>query len=292
MQKVIYALVILAFLVSCEENLPPIDFSDSSDVKVDTVYQIMESEMPEQQDQTIVVEDLTGVRCNNCPKAADIAKQIKEDNPDRAVVIGIYPEEPRNLSFPYDGYEDLRTEVSQRIAADIYGFSNQLPGGGVNRKLFSGQTSINTSFNTWINFANQIMPNKSAVNIDLEVSSESDSLIELGSVFTFFESPENPVFLSIMLLENNISHPQTTTTGTDNAYVHQHVLRAMYTPHNGEPLLKQGDLAPERGVRVERSWEFIIPENVNKNEASLVVMLNYNAENNKEILQCKEIKLK
>lgn len=292
MQKVVCAFILIAFLASCEENLPPIDFSDSSDLKVDTVYRLSEADMPDQQDQTIVVEDLTGVRCNNCPKAASIAQQIKDENPERAVVVGIYPQQPRNLAFPYEGYPDLTTETSQRIAQDIYEFSNQLPGGGVNRKLFAGQTTINTSFNTWMNFANQVKPNKSIVNVELATSSESDSTVELSGSFTFFETPQSPVFISIMLLENNISHPQTTTTGTDNNYIHQHVLRTMFTPHNGEPLFKQEDIQPERNVIAERSWEFVLPDYVKKSEASLVVMLNYNAEDNKEILQCKEIKLK
>jgi len=48
----------------------------------------------------------------------------------------------------------------------------------------------------------------------------------------------------------------------------------------------------ERGTVIEKGWELVIPENVNTQNASIVILVNYNDGNNKEVIQCQELKLK
>lgn len=282
----------LVFVLACEESLPPIDFSTAN--SGEWVYTLIdESEVPDAQDKTIVIEDLTGVRCSNCPKAAETAKNVKDTYKEKAVVIGIYPQEPKNLTTPYNSFPDLRTDNSQLIASNLFDFSNQLPGGGVNRRLFQGQPALNIPFNTWLNSASEIDKEKAVVNMSLSLTEASEKEFVVKTDLVFTEPTLASPFITILLLENNIAHPQTTTTGTDNGYVHQHVLRTLYTPYNGSPIFSAlTSLAPDRGVTATKSWTITVPENVDVNEASLVVLMNYNSTDNKEIIQCKEIKLK
>lgn len=186
MVKHLVLFVSVLFVFGCKESLPPINFDEDLTLLKDTTYVLAEGDIPAAEDQTIVVEDLTGVRCSNCPKAAETAKNIKDQFGSKAVVIGIYPEEPKNLAFPYPGFPDLRTKVSQQVAADIFQFSNQLPGGGVNRRKFSGQTAINNSFNTWVNSSNIVDGEKSAINLSLDKRAVNDSTYELLGEFCFF----------------------------------------------------------------------------------------------------------
>lgn len=285
-------LISLVFLLGCEESLPPIDFSTTN--SGDWVYALLdESEVPNAQDKTIVIEDLTGVRCSACPKAAETAKNIKDSYKEKAVVIGIYPQEPKSLTTPYNGFPDLRTDNGQLIASNLFDFSNQLPGGGVNRRLFQGQPAFNIPFNTWLNASSEIDKEKAVVNMSLSLTEVTEKEFVVKTDLLFTEPTTSSPFITILLLENNIAHPQTTFTGTDNGYVHHHVLREMYTPYNGSPIFSLlTSLAPDRGVTATKSWTIIVPENVDVNEASLVVLINYNGTDNKEIIQCKEIKLK
>jgi ABC-type sulfate transport system substrate-binding protein len=48
----------------------------------------------------------------------------------------------------------------------------------------------------------------------------------------------------------------------------------------------------EAGTVIEKGWELNIPQNVNPEKASIVVLVNYNDGNNKEVIQCRELKLK
>jgi len=292
MLKNIFLVVSLIFVLGCEESLPPIDFNTAN--TGDWTYAMVnEADVPAAQEKTIVIEDLTGVRCSNCPKAAETAKNIKDLYKDRVAVIGVYPQEPKNLTTPYTGFPDLRTEYAQLIASNLYDFSNQLPGGGVNRRLFSGQANLNVPFNSWLNSADIIKEETSLMNIDLKRTEISEREFKIETNLVFTAKPIANPFITILLLEDNIAHPQTSTTGTVSDYVHQHVLRTMYTPYNGSPIFNATtSISPDRGISAKKEWTLSIPENVNVAEATVVVFVNYNEATNKEILQCKEIKLK
>jgi hypothetical protein len=285
-------LVLLIFLFGCEESLPPIDFNTANTGEW-TYAVIGEADVPAAQEKTIVIEDLTGVRCSNCPKAAETAKNIKELYKERVAVIGVYPQEPKNLTTPYKDFPDLRTDNAQLVASNLFDFSNQLPGGGVNRRLFDGKTTLNVPFNSWLNASDEIKTETSLLNIELTKTEVSEREFTIRTDLTFTAKPIGNPFITILLLENNIAHPQTNTTGTDYDYVHQHVLREMYTPYNGSPIFSATtSLAPDRGVTAKKEWTITIPDHVNVAEASIVVFVNYNEATNKEILQCKEVKLK
>ena len=61
----------IALFVSCEEEPPYIKFTEKP--LLDTVYM---SPAPNAQAKKALVIDVTGVRCNNCPRAAKVAKDL------------------------------------------------------------------------------------------------------------------------------------------------------------------------------------------------------------------------
>ena len=63
----------LAF-TACEEIPPYIDYSVPVVPKKDTTY--IASVIPAAQHKAVIIEDITGVRCNNCPSAAQKAMDI------------------------------------------------------------------------------------------------------------------------------------------------------------------------------------------------------------------------
>jgi ABC-type sulfate transport system substrate-binding protein len=46
------------------------------------------------------------------------------------------------------------------------------------------------------------------------------------------------------------------------------------------------------GTAIEKGWEINVPKNVNAQNASIVILVNYNDGDNKEVIQCRELKLK
>ena len=98
--------------------------------------------------------------------------------------------------------------------------------------------------------------------------------------------------MTIFLIEYNIKYPQYFVDSTSYSYKHKHVLREAYTPYNGLPLLTNGFTSAERGVAIDQEWNLVIPKYVVQENASIVIMINYNDGANQEVIQCREIKLK
>ncbi|MDC0580369.1 Omp28-related outer membrane protein [Bacteroidia bacterium] len=296
MNKVLLMWSVLVFFFACKESTPPINFNeDESLVLKDTCYLLNINEIPAPAFRGILIEDLTGVRCVACPNAALAAAEIKNNaTTNNVVVLGLYSQNPKSLTFPFGGYEDLRTETAQQIGTNIFNFSNVLPAGGVNRTLFDGETTINIPFEKWLSKANRLNGEKAVVNIDLIKEKKDETTYTVQAKFTFTNTPIAEPFYSVFLLEDNLNHPQYNSNGTDSSYVHQHVLRSAYTPYNGSPLLSNNSNCQtvERGTVIEKGWELVIPENVNTQNASIVILVNYNDGNNKEVIQCQELKLK
>ena len=296
MKKTAIYAVLMFGVFACKEAEPPINLNgQESLVLKDTCYQLVGSEIPLPENRGVLIEDLTGVRCVACPNAARAAKEIKEASSNNPVVIlGLYTRFPKSLTTPFGSYEDLRSDEAQLIGTNIYSFSNILPAGGVNRKLFDGETTININHETWLGKANSFSDEKAIVNISLAAEQKDDTTFKVQADFVFTSDPISEPFYSLFLLENEINHPQKYFGGTDSAYVHQHVLRKAYTPYNGEPLLTSDSNCESvsAGTTVEKGWEITIPQNVNTQNASVVVLVNYNDGNNKEVVQCRELKLK
>jgi hypothetical protein len=120
----------------------------------------------------------------------------------------------------------------------------------------------------------------------------NDSTFNVNSNFIFTAATDSDPFVTLMLLEDNIKHPQYYSGGTDKEYKHKHVVRKAYTPYNGTPLLPGEISETSRGLRIEKGWQIIIPSDVDVDEASIAVFINYNDEENREVAQCTEVRLK
>ena len=293
MKKLIAILAVVAVWSACKESVPPIVFGDDETVTLrDTAYIVASADIPEAQFRGVLIEDITGVKCIACPNAAAAAAEIKDNaTTNEVVILGLYPTGFRALTFPFPDYIDPRTEVAQNIGANIYQFAS-LPAGGINRKIFDGETQRDISFNTWVNRSNSFAGEKSDVNIDVTVDQVNDSTFNVNGDFVFTTATDSDPFVTLILLEDNIKHPQYYSGGTDKEYNHKHVVRKAYTPYNGTPLLNGEISETSRGLRVEKGWQIIVPNGVVVDEASIAVFINYNDDENREVAQCTEVKLK
>lgn len=293
MKKIFLIILVGTVWTACKESIPPIVFGESQTLTLkDTAYVLPSTDIPDAQFRGVLIEDLTGVRCVVCPKAAAAAAEIKENaTTNEVVILGLYPTGFNALTYPIDEYPDLRTDVAQNIGANIYQFSS-LPAGGINRMVFDGETKRDIAFNTWSNRVSTFAGEKTIVNVDLDLDQVNDSTLNLNGNFVFMEATESTPFITIMLLEDNIKHPQYYSGGTDKEYKHKHVVRKAYTPYNGTPLLSGDIEETSKGLKVEKGWQLIIPSNVILDNASIAVILNYNDNENREVINCKEVKLK
>lgn len=251
---------------ACEEVPPFIDFSVPVKSK-DTTY--ITNVIPAAQHKAVLIEDVTGVRCNNCPQAAAKAVEIiNAKTADSVVVIALYSSD-YNMTFtaPWPGFTNLNTSVSSQIIS-VLGSPNGLPSGYVDRSKFGAQNVRYNQFQSWGNYTNERLKISTPVNIGLQKSLSGRKLtVRMKLDYTSTVSGNHK--WAIYITESGIVSKQTTLTSYDDNYVHNHVLRASLGSAVGTAL--NASLIPGRVF--EKEMEFEIPANYNIAKCNIVCVI-------------------
>jgi Outer membrane protein Omp28 len=274
----------LFILTSCEEVPPFIDFGATEQTK-DTTY--ITSNIPAPQHKAVLIEDITGVQCNNCPKAATKAKEIiTQKTEDSVVLIGVYTTHLPNFTTPYSGFPDLTNMYSFQIV-DALGAPTGLPSGYVDRAIISPQTVRFNAYTTWGNLVNTRLKLKTKVNIEIEKTLTAN-LVTAKLKLTYTENESSTHKYSLFLTENNVESKQAMPDGAKpkDDYIHNHVLRYAFGLSTGNPLKES--LVAGRVFEKELSYE--IPSNIVPANCYLVCVVTDAITN--EVVNVRQISLK
>ena len=229
----------------------------------------------------VLLEDYTGVKCNNCPEAGALALQLQEQNEGHLVVLGVHPKSA--LQNPAGGFPDFRTDDGNEwnnyfnIAAYPNGLVNRT--GGV---LGSAQ---------WTSAVNNIIGNDAPIRLivktefddatrELKVSIHSKFLIDVAS---------NDVRLTTCMMEDKIVGKQVTPNGVDENYVHRHVFRGTADNQTWGRVLSSAESISE-GSNFITNMKFTLSDDYNADEFYIVAFISDN--NTKEVLMATETKIK
>lgn len=215
---------------SCVEIGPAIDLT--GETTTDTTYVATQIETP--QEKNVLLEEFTGVRCVNCPQGHELLDNLENQHGERFLAVSNHSE---FLAEPYDGDQDLRVADAQAFE-DLLGPIAAKPSASVDRKLFSGETSLVYFTQKWANYVNQQLSQTTPVNIHIEAEFDNaarnlDVIITLH--YTAEELQDNK--LTVLLLEDSILTSQIGQGSViDTAYVQNRVLRKSLTSTNGVAL--------------------------------------------------------
>jgi hypothetical protein len=284
----------ISLFIGCKETPPFIDFTKKVIGLIDTTYTT--SNIPATVLKKIYIEDITGVRCNNCPKAAIKVHEISDANPNNVVALGVYPFALTNLMNPYPGFTVLNTLEADDIFANVYNSPSAIPTGGVNRKIFSGETVINVSYNKWAGFSDIIKAEESPVIISSEIT-KLDTINDKARVSVkvlFTKKYDESVNLSIFLTESKILSKQSMPDGSaKDDYEHNHALRKAITNYAGIPLkinvTTNGNYEPGRVF--EKEFEVDLDSKLKIENCGFIILVNRFDANSKEVLQAAELDL-
>lgn len=243
----------LLSLTACKEIPPYINTQPDAAIE-DTTY--ISSNVPMAQPRRIIIEEVTGVRCPNCPAAQLEAKNISNNNPGRVSIITLHPLNKLNvLTTPFDPARgdkhdskfDFRTQAAAQIF-EMVGISNVLPVGNVCRIKFPGELSANTDYQKWSAYASQELAKPTPLNIEVKANNVGDE-VEVNVTVTFTQALSDSNYLSIAILESDMEDVQESRDQNGNTvyveeYMHNHVLRAMMTGYFGD--LLKGTYVPGR----------------------------------------------
>ncbi|MGB0391733.1 MAG: Omp28-related outer membrane protein [Salibacteraceae bacterium] len=299
--KQIYLIIAIVFIGVTGCNIveepygPIIDYGWDSAYDQDPVYNDTNA-VPRRR---ILLEELTGHKCPNCPDGQDIAKDLLTDNPDDFVVVSIhnsgYFSKPdlTDPSHPYPG--DFETETGEKLRI---GYQFQVfPGGMLNRTEIDGSPKVD--YKLWETTVNDLLSNPSYMAPRFKFNLVTTFNNELGNktvrvqykVESLGDIPGNIAIVGYVV-ESKIISPQTDNR-EPNPYVadyeHNHMLRVGFPGDgSGKTIFtnpKPGDIAEVTNpsdfliTGIDDAW---VPENME------VIVFVYNS-NTGEILGTEEM---
>lgn len=275
-------LVFVVLFSSCDEVPPNIDFSVPYKTK-DTSY--IATTVPAAQHKAVLIEDITGVRCINCPQAAEEAKKIVDTKTeDSVVVMGLYTKHMVTLTTPWSGYPDLRSDLSTSIV-DFLGVPGDLPKGYVDRSIFAPLTERFVQYKSWGLYTDQRLKLTTPVNINLS-SKVSGRNANITLQFVYTKSVASTHKYSLYLLEDGIVSYQLGATPDPAKYIHNHVLRSAFGSEVGNPI--NATLVP--GRTIEKILDYEVPAQYDIDKLRLVCVITDGTTN--EVVNVREIHLK
>lgn len=273
---IIPVILLVAFILnSCDKVSPP--FIESRDYC--------------NGNKKVLIEDYTGHGCVNCPGAAVLAHDLREQFCDRVVIIGVHAGFFAKPYFEDDTLfaADYTTEAGNEWDTFFGNSALGNPNGLVDRvKTSSGYVLYPQS---WAETVDPLLmePADALITISNDFNTETNTLTT--SVNTEFqESVEGNYRLLVCVTQDNIVSPQKNKdpeigdTPIDENYVHNHVLRGTLNGTWGEMLSGSG--AVEVDVTYGKSYTVEFPADWIPNDCHVVAFV-FNEET-KTVVQVEE----
>ena len=195
----------------------------------------------------VLLEDFTGQRCVNCPKANDEIHALQQQyGADTVIAVAIH-------SGPLGFHTNAKfVGLSTDTGDDYYNHWNleYQPVGLVNR-------GVPTEYTAWNTRIREELQKPAPVSINIAVQRNDDELTIRADV----EGIEGTVsgHLQLWVVEDNVTAFQLMPDGTRNdAYLHQHVFRTALNGAWGEEMtVKEGEhsVTPNYTLKVPAEWK-------------------------------------
>lgn len=232
---------------------------------------------PEQVVKHVLLEDYTGVLCNNCPAAGQLALDIQERYDHKVVVLGVHAGDM--AAFPP---LDFRTPEGEEWW-NFFSFQ-QNPVGTINRKIVNGGYAFDSP--SWEDAVAEAIQEEATVDMNAEVSyNDENRELKVDVVSKFLTEMPDTYTLTVCIMEDSIVGMQQ---GQSPNYVHRHVFRGTIDNKAWGTVLNQTAVAPEE--EFTNSYTATLNETFNADQCYIIAYVAN--EGTKEVLQVVEKKIK
>lgn len=239
-------------------------------------------------DRVVLIEEFTGVGCQNCPGGSVELGNLLEIYPNNLIAVSIHAGffSKENKWHP-DQRFDLRCEDGISLTEEYFGGEPfAYPSATINREL-STTNSLFVGLQQWPGkITSELEEETSAfLLIDHSYNSASRELTMDLFVDVIKDLPAD-VRLSIMITESDIVDYQLDINapgdGWVSDYVHKHVLRDMITSFEGEDLSNGVTI---RGSNIKNSFTYEVPADFVPENCEVIAFIHRNTTETREVLQ-------
>lgn len=214
-------------------------------------------------ERCVLLEDYTGVRCVNCPEAAEEIKKLQAAYGKNLVVVEMHPNR-LSVTIPIDKDPDLRTETAQTYATAFQ--IENLPQGLVNRKE-------RLNWQSWGGAIQEVFDDTATDYVNLAASARlngANMQVSVNGNFKKDYPKDGEISVIAMIVEDNIITQQEALNGQHiEEYVHNHVFRTVVSDDVwGDKVL---DARPGEGADFTKQYTVALNAEWKTQDLALVV---------------------
>ncbi len=202
--------------------------------------------------KVVLLQELTGVKCPNCPTGAAEAKRLLEQFGEQLVVVAIHGD---FLTTPLDeSLYDFRTDFSRTIENNTPFLGK--PAAAINRRSFNSSPFLAYDVDDWETLIQQELEDPAEIKIEIDAE-ESGGTINIDIDFTPLVDLQGGYNFAVAITQGAIEDVQEENGNIIEDYEHEHVLRHMFTAPLGDIL--GSDLPADEAI--SKTYSFPIPTN-------------------------------
>jgi hypothetical protein len=242
-------------------------------------------------ERVVLLEELTGASCPNCPKGTAAVEAILKKFPGKVAAVGIHgkflsePTKKSKYDFRFKEAEELENWLRPWLgkpAATV----NRVDLGDPDQKY---ATVVTGQWESMV--VNELKkPHRLSVFLDADYN-EANKSIEIDVTAVPLEDLAGSYNITVFITESKIIDAQIDGNVIRDVFEHNHVLRAFTTKFDGDPLATD----MKSGEDIKRKYVFTPPVVEGlwvKENLEVVVAVHKSSANDREVIQAAFKKLK
>lgn len=218
---------------------------------------------PAEVGRAVLIEDLTGQRCINCPTGTDIINGIIETyGEDNVIAVGIH--------CGPNGFAGNSKRVGLKTDTGDEYFTHWAKGTELYQPsaIFNRKKGPSDSFNNWAAEVGLIISEKANLSVDIANAYDAKTRKLTTKVGAFGVNGTVSGKLQVWIVEDGIKAMQLMPDGSANQdYIHNHVFRAAVNGTWGE------EVTVKEGETTTKDYSYVLPETWNAENISVVAFV-------------------
>lgn len=218
---------------------------------------------PAEVGRAVLIEDLTGQRCINCPTGTDIINGIIHTyGEDNVIAVGIHS---GPLGFTGNS---KRVGLMTDTGDEYYTYWANGTNLGQPSAIFNRKKGPSDNLNNWAAEVGLIISEKANLSIDITNAYDAKKRELTTKVGAFGVNGTVNGKLQVWIVEDGIKAMQMMPDGSANQeYIHNHVFRAAVNGTWGE------EVTVKEGETTSKDYSYVLPETWNADNISVVAFV-------------------
>lgn len=233
--------------------------------------------------RNVLVEELTGVRCPNCPEGTATLVGLGQEHGKKLIVVSIHAAIGYDKPFPESKY-DFRTPDGTEMA-NFIGSAIGFPSAAVNRRIIPPDNEAYTPRTKWAGIIEEELAEAPQIDLRLETAFNAASRqLTVTTELIPVADLDGEHRLTVLITQDSIVDYQQVDLVKVSDYVHRHVFRDALTQATGDVIAEP--LAAD--VKITKTFNYTLPADWKEKHCSVVAFVHHGTTPDKEVLQAAE----